>query len=282
MSATTSSVTGGEAMCFTSFDSATITTNLWSGQSFNNQLLLFGQWENYPQAQDATIAIATATLAIIIFIGALFGYRVFTHKNKVTITDNAQSNIAPWVKNTVIPTTVLLWQFSIGLVYLTNVLTGFSSTTAEFIFIAGYLSNFLFFAHLLMYLNSAVSWNMFLKYGFVMIIIYLFLQILFATTGNPFIQGLFGLLGLLGTVGNPVVLTLNLVYKTKSFQLILEDCLLFLHIVAFYVAMGMCNYPLVVSVYIPVLASFNLILVLIYSLVLVIRLNPEGQTPALV
>jgi len=256
--------------------------NVWSGQSFDNKLLLFGLWENYPQSQDATIAISTATMAIILFIGALFGYRVFTLKNKVTITDNAQSNIAPWVKNTVIPTTVLLWQFTIGLVYLTNVLTGFSSTTAEFIFLVGYLSNFLFFAHLLIYLNSAVSWNMFLKYGLIMVAIYVFLQILFATTGNPFIQGLFGLLGLLGTVGNPVVLTLHLVYRTRTFQLILEDTLFFLHIVAFYVAAGMCSYPSFVAVYIPVLAAVNLLLVALYALVLVIRLNPEDQSPALV
>jgi hypothetical protein len=273
--ATSLSGSGIPNQCFSNFDSLGGASNIWSGTGFRTEILLFGYWSFYPQQEVALITIATVTMALVIATLGLFGNRIAKNPNRVPMATNPSSNVFPWWKNVVFPITVLIWQFSLGIVYITNALTGFTSTTAEAIFVQGLVEDFALSVTILLFVSQAISWDFTLKYGLIALSVYAILQVLFASTGNAYIQGLFGIISLIGDAGNPIMTTVYLARKASSFQLIMADALFINHIFAFIVPAAICMFPSVVSTYMVALAGFNLLILATYCFALVNRWNDD-------
>lgn len=266
--------------CFPPFNSETFQVNVWSGQAFAVKLLLFGYWDLYPGPKIALLTLSVLSCVLSLITIFVFGWKIHTNKLKVTLWENPNSNVLPWWKNVILPFTVLLWQFAIGIVYITGAQTAFSITTAEAIFVQGIVEDFALLTIILLTVRSNINWKNTLKIGLSAVAFLFFFQLLFASSGNPFVEGMIGLFSTIGDVGNPIATIVYLSKKGSSVQIIFTLFLFISHVITFYIPVALCNLNSISSLLMPIFAGTNFLVLLLYCVGLLTRWNGEGL-PAL-
>jgi hypothetical protein len=206
----------------------------------------------------------------------IFGWKIYKNDKKISLWENPGVNVLPWWKNIVLPFTILLWQFSLGIVYITGVQTAFSITTAEAIFVQGIVEDFALLNLILLTQYSAISWRDTLRVGLTAVSFFTFFQFLFASSGNPFVEGVIGTFSVIGDIGNPIASIVYLARKGSSVQILFASFLFISHLITFYLPVGLCSFNSLSAVLMTALAGSNLLVLLLYCVGLLTRWNGEG------